>query len=77
VLIAYIKKRGTITRAADGAQRSWRFTKLASSLAHVRFTSAPNRLADATAAGLTGLTQVAADDGSGKNLAIYEIDLTQ
>ncbi|KWC50353.1 bifunctional 2',3'-cyclic-nucleotide 2'-phosphodiesterase/3'-nucleotidase [Burkholderia ubonensis] len=77
VLIAFIKKRGAITRAADGAQRSWRFTKLASSVAHVQFASASNRLADAAAAGLTGITQVAADDGSGKNLATYEIDLTQ
>ncbi|KVN36144.1 bifunctional metallophosphatase/5'-nucleotidase [Burkholderia pyrrocinia] len=77
VLIAFIKKRGAITRAADGAQRSWRFTKLASSVAHVQFASAPNRLADAAAAGLVGITQVAADDGSGKNLATYEIDLTQ
>ncbi|KWH15165.1 bifunctional 2',3'-cyclic-nucleotide 2'-phosphodiesterase/3'-nucleotidase [Burkholderia multivorans] len=77
VLIAYIKQRGTIARATDGSHRSWRFTKLASSVAHVRFASAPNRVADATAAGLTGITQVAADDGSGKNLATYEIDLTQ
>ncbi|WP_258399189.1 hypothetical protein, partial [Burkholderia multivorans] len=65
--------RGTIARATDGSHRSWRFTKLASSVAHVRFASAPNRVADATAAGLTGITQVVADDGSGKNLATYEI----
>ncbi|WP_423371669.1 bifunctional 2',3'-cyclic-nucleotide 2'-phosphodiesterase/3'-nucleotidase [Burkholderia sp. LMG 32019] len=77
VLIAFVKQRGKITRTADGAQRSWRFTKLASSVAHVQFASAPNRLGDAAAAGLTGITQVAADDGSGKNLATYEIDLTQ
>ncbi|WP_323123521.1 bifunctional 2',3'-cyclic-nucleotide 2'-phosphodiesterase/3'-nucleotidase [Burkholderia alba] len=77
VLIAFIKKRGKITRTADGAQRSWRFTKLAGSVAHVQFSSAPNLLQQATDAGLTGITQVAADDGSGKNLAIYEIDLTQ
>ncbi|KFX27660.1 bifunctional 2',3'-cyclic-nucleotide 2'-phosphodiesterase/3'-nucleotidase [Ralstonia solanacearum] len=77
VLIRYIKKLGTVTRASNGAQRSWRFTKLASSVAQVRFSSAPNRLADATAAGLTNITQVAADDGSGKGLATYQIDLTQ
>lgn len=77
VLIRYIKKLGTVTRAANGAQRSWRFTKLASSVAQVLFASAPNRLADATAAGLTNITQVAADDGSGKGLATYQIDLTQ
>ncbi|AOK30720.1 MULTISPECIES: bifunctional 2',3'-cyclic-nucleotide 2'-phosphodiesterase/3'-nucleotidase [Burkholderia] len=77
VLIAYVKKRGKLTRANDGAQRSWRFAKLAGSVAHVQFASAPNRLADASAAGLTGITQVSADDGSGKGLATYEIDLTQ
>ncbi|MGN3966328.1 bifunctional 2',3'-cyclic-nucleotide 2'-phosphodiesterase/3'-nucleotidase [Burkholderia gladioli] len=77
VLIAYIKKRGKLTRATDGAARSWRFTRLASSAAHVRFASAPNLLAEAAAAGLTGITQVSADDGSGKGLATYEIDLTQ
>ncbi|MGP3661995.1 bifunctional 2',3'-cyclic-nucleotide 2'-phosphodiesterase/3'-nucleotidase [Burkholderia gladioli] len=77
VLIAYIKKRGKLTRATDGAARSWRFTRLAGSAAHVRFASAPNLLAEAAAAGLTGITQVSADDGSGKGLATYEIDLTQ
>ncbi|MDN7673774.1 bifunctional 2',3'-cyclic-nucleotide 2'-phosphodiesterase/3'-nucleotidase [Burkholderia oklahomensis] len=77
VLIAYIKKRGQLTRTADGAARSWRFTKLASSVAHVQFASAPNLVALANAAGLAGITQVAADDGSGKGLATYEIDLTQ
>ncbi|KGU93874.1 2',3'-cyclic nucleotide 2'-phosphodiesterase/3'-nucleotidase bifunctional periplasmic protein [Burkholderia pseudomallei MSHR4377] len=77
VLIAYIKKRGRITRAADGTQRSWRFTKLAGSVAHVQFASAPNLAALASTAGLAGITQVAADDGSGKGLATYEIDLTQ
>ncbi|WP_063532944.1 bifunctional 2',3'-cyclic-nucleotide 2'-phosphodiesterase/3'-nucleotidase [Burkholderia sp. MSMB1589WGS] len=77
VLIAYIKKRGQITRAADGMQRSWRFTKLAGSIAHVQFASAPNLVALANAASVAGITQVAADDGSGKGLATYEIDLTQ
>ncbi len=77
VLISYIKKLGTVTRATNGSQRSWRFTKLASSVAQVQFTSAPNKLASATAAGITNVTQVAADDGSGKGLAVYQIDLTQ
>ncbi|KAF1053447.1 MAG: 2',3'-cyclic-nucleotide 2'-phosphodiesterase/3'-nucleotidase [Burkholderia gladioli] len=77
VLISYIKKRGSLSRTNDGAARSWRFTKLPASVAHVRFASAPNLLAQATAAGLTGITQIAADDGSGKGLATYEIGLTQ
>ncbi|CAH0442725.1 hypothetical protein LMG9673_03540 [Ralstonia pseudosolanacearum] len=46
-------------------------------MAQVQFASAPNRLTDATAAGLANITQVAADDGSGKGLATYQIDLTQ
>ena len=46
-------------------------------VAQVQFTSAPNKLASATAAGITNVTQVAADDGSGKGLAVYQIDLTQ
>ena len=77
VLISYIKKIGSVKRATNGSQRSWRFTKLASSVAQVQFTSAPNKLASATAAGITNVTQVAADDGSGKGLAVYQIDLTQ
>jgi 2',3'-cyclic-nucleotide 2'-phosphodiesterase/3'-nucleotidase len=77
VLIAYIKKLGSVTRVTNGSQRSWRFTKLASSSALVQFSSAPGHIADANAAGLNNITQVAADDGSGKGLATYQIDLTQ
>ncbi|GCB04758.1 bifunctional metallophosphatase/5'-nucleotidase [Ralstonia sp. SET104] len=77
VLISYIKKLGTVTRATNGSQRSWRFTKLATSVAQVQFSSAPNKQTNATAAGITNVTQVAADDGSGKGLAVYQIDLTQ
>jgi 2',3'-cyclic-nucleotide 2'-phosphodiesterase/3'-nucleotidase len=43
----------------------------------VQFSSAPGHIADANAAGLNNITQVAADDGSGKGLATYQIDLTQ
>ena len=77
VLISYIKKIGSVKRATNGSQRSWRFTKLASSVAQVQFSSAPGRIADATAAGINNVTQVAADDGTNKGLAVYQIDLTQ
>ena len=77
VLINYIKKIGTVKLATNGSQRSWRFTKLAASVAQVQFSSAPGHLADATAAGINNVTQVAADDGTGKGLAVYQIDLTQ
>jgi len=74
VLIAYIKKIGTITRAANGSARSWRFTKVATA-GKVVFSSAPGQLPQAQAAGLTNITLESADDGSGKNLAKYAIDL--
>ncbi len=74
MLIAYIKKIGTITRAANGSARSWRFTKVATA-GKVVFSSAPGQLPQAQAAGLTNITLESADDGSGKNLAKYAIDL--
>lgn len=74
VLISYIKKIGTITRAANGSARSWRFTKVATA-GKVVFSSAPGQLPQAQAAGLTNITLESADDGSGKNLSKYAIDL--
>lgn len=76
VLISYIKANKAITRASNGAARSWTFTKVSTAGA-VKFKSAPGKLALATAAGINGITQVLADDGSGKSLAVYAIDLNQ
>ncbi|XQU71857.1 2',3'-cyclic-nucleotide 2'-phosphodiesterase [Cupriavidus sp. H18C1] len=74
VLISYIKAIGSITRAANGSARSWRFTKVATA-GKVVFSSAPGQLPQAQAAGLTNITLESADDGSGKNLSKYAIDL--
>ena len=76
VLIDYIKATKTITRAANGAARSWRFTKVATA-GNVIFTSGQNQLDAATAAGLTNVSLLNADDGSGKNRAVYRIDLSR
>ena len=76
VLIAYIKSLKTLTRQANGSQRSWRFTKV-STAGNVVFLSAQNRLADARAAGLTNVSVLRADDGSGKGMAVYRIDLAR
>jgi 2',3'-cyclic-nucleotide 2'-phosphodiesterase/3'-nucleotidase len=43
----------------------------------VVFSSGVGVLAQATAGGVAGVTLVAADDGSGKNLSKYKIDLNQ
>ena len=76
VLISYIKTAKNLTRAVNGSQRSWRFTKVTTA-GPVTFKSAPGQLALAQAAGLAGITLRQADDGSGKNLSVYGIDLSQ
>lgn len=75
-LISYIKTAKNLTRAANGSHRSWRFTKVATA-GPVTFKSAVGQLALAQAAGLAGITLQQADDGSGKSLSVYAIDLAQ
>ena len=61
-------------KATNGSDRSWHFTRVATA-GPVQFTSAPGNAALAAADGIPGVTQVQADDGTGKNLAVYQIDL--
>jgi 2',3'-cyclic-nucleotide 2'-phosphodiesterase/3'-nucleotidase len=76
VLIAYIKAKKNLTRVANGSDRSWRFTKVATA-GPVTFSSAAGKLALALAAGITNVSVLVADDGSGKSLSIYQIDLSK
>ncbi|WP_438022685.1 5'-nucleotidase C-terminal domain-containing protein [Sorangium sp. So ce233] len=76
VLIAYIKEIGSLTRAANGSDRSWRFAEV-STAGPVTFTSAQDALPKAEAAGLTNISLLAQDDGSGKMLSVYAIDLSR
>jgi 2',3'-cyclic-nucleotide 2'-phosphodiesterase/3'-nucleotidase len=76
VLIAYIKSIKNITRANNGSQRSWHFSKVTTA-GPVTFTSAQNKLSFAQAAGLNNISILSADDGSGKGLSIYKIDLSK
>lgn len=76
VLIAYIKKNPTITRAANGSDRSFHFTKTTTA-GPVTFTSAQNVLPKALAAGITNVSLVQQDDGSGKMLSLYALDLSK
>lgn len=75
VLIAYIKALAHITRANNGSARSWSFKKV-STAGPVIFHSAQDKLSVAAGAGLGNISLYQADDGSGKNLAIYQIDLS-
>ena len=76
VLISSIKATKNLTLSANGSARSWRFTKVAV-VGRVTFKSAPGKLALAQAAGLSGVTVVNVDDGGGKGLADYAIDLAK
>jgi 2',3'-cyclic-nucleotide 2'-phosphodiesterase/3'-nucleotidase len=76
VLIAYIKKTRKLTHAAHGAQRSWRFAPLKTA-GPVVFRSAQGKLALAHQAGLTNVSVLREDDGQGKGLSLYQIDLSK
>ena len=43
----------------------------------VVFKSAPGKVAVAQAAGINNVRELRADDGSGKGLAVYQIDLSK
>jgi len=75
VLIGYIKKAATLAKVTNGSDRSWHFTRVTTA-GPVQFLSAPGNAALAATDGVPGVTQVQADDGSGKNLAVYQIDLS-
>ena len=74
VLIAYIKAAKALNLTANGSARSWRFTPVTAA-GRVTFKSAPGMLALAQAAGLVNVSSINNDDGSGKSLADYAIDL--
>ena len=76
VLISYIKTVKALTRVANGSDRSWSFTRVATA-GPVTFKSASGKLAAATTAGLTNISVVNNDDGSGKSLADYAVDLAK
>ena len=76
VLIDYIKTKKTITRAANGAARSWSFVKVTTK-GNVVFTSGQGQLGAATDAGVTNVSLLTADDGSGKGRSVYKLDLSK
>jgi len=76
VLIDYIRAAKTLTRAANGARRSWRFVPVRTA-GPVVFHAAPGKIELARAAGLDGVSQLRADDGQGKGFALYAVDLSK
>jgi len=76
VVIDYIRKNPAVSRAANGAAKSWRFAK-ATVAGPVVFTSGANALSVAQAAGLANVSLVAADGGSGKGTSKYSVDVSK
>ncbi|WP_338798868.1 bifunctional 2',3'-cyclic-nucleotide 2'-phosphodiesterase/3'-nucleotidase [Acidovorax sp. DW039] len=76
VVIDFIRKNPSVTRTANGAAKSWRFAK-ATVAGPVVFSSGANALAVAQAAGLSNVSLLAADDGSGKGTSKYALDLSK
>ncbi|HEY1042222.1 MAG TPA: bifunctional 2',3'-cyclic-nucleotide 2'-phosphodiesterase/3'-nucleotidase [Telluria sp.] len=76
VLIAYLKKVKTLTRAQMAQERSWSFAKVKTA-GPVVFRSAPGMIDLASEAGLDNITQLQADDGLGKSYALYAVDLSR
>jgi 2',3'-cyclic-nucleotide 2'-phosphodiesterase/3'-nucleotidase len=76
VLAAYIRAHPQVTRVANGAARSWRFTPVRTA-GPVVFSAPPGALPLARAAGLVNVSLVAQDDGTGRGLAKYAVDLSR
>lgn len=76
VVIEYVRKNPQVTRVTNGAAKSWRFTQVTTA-GDVVFSSGADALPVAQAAGLAGVSLLAADDGSGKGMAKYKIDLSK
>ena len=76
VLIQYIKSAKNISLVNNGSDRSWHFTKVTTA-GPVLYKSAMNKLALAQSAGVSNLSVLTQVDGSGKNLSVYQIDLSQ
>ena len=76
VLIEFIKTTKVLTRREHGSHQSWRFSKVTTA-GPITFKSAVGKLPLATAAGINNVSLFKADDGSGKGLSVYQIDLSK
>jgi 2',3'-cyclic-nucleotide 2'-phosphodiesterase/3'-nucleotidase len=76
VLIAYIRQVKQLTRTANAAPRSWRFTP-AKVAGPVVFHAPAGALPLAQEAGLGQVMLLQADDGQGKGFGLYAVDLSK
>lgn len=76
ILIEYIRDAKQLSRKAHGSARSWRFAAVKTA-GPVVFHSAPGLVGLAREAGIDNVSQLEADDGSGKGTALYVLDLSK
>lgn len=76
ILIDYIRNAKELGRKEQGSARSWKFARVTTA-GPVVFHSAPDLVALAQEAGVNNVTQLKADDGSGKGTALYAVDLSK
>jgi 2',3'-cyclic-nucleotide 2'-phosphodiesterase / 3'-nucleotidase len=76
VVIEYIRSAKSLDRAAHGSARSWRFAKVKTA-GPVVFHAPPGKVEVARQAGIDNVSQIEADDGGGKGLALYQLELSK
>ena len=76
ILIDYIRNAKELGRKAQGSARSWRFVQVKTA-GPVVIHSAPDLVGLAQEAGVSNVSQLKADDGSGKGTALYAVDLSK
>ncbi len=76
ILIEYVRNARQLTRKEHGSARSWKFAR-AETAGPVVFRSAPGLVDLARDAGLTNVSQLKEDDGGGKGMALYAVDLSK
>jgi 2',3'-cyclic-nucleotide 2'-phosphodiesterase/3'-nucleotidase len=76
VLIAYVRQSKQLTRAANGTQRSWRFAQVKTA-GPVVLRAPSQMLGVARDAGVTQVAQERGDDGLGRGMGTYRVDLAK
>ena len=74
VVVGYVTAAKNLVYKTHGAARSWTFTPLPHA-GPVVFHAPPDKISWAQAAAITNVQQIKADDGQGKGMALYELNL--
>jgi 2',3'-cyclic-nucleotide 2'-phosphodiesterase/3'-nucleotidase len=76
VVVDFVKRSKRLTLQTHGSARSWNFTSIKTN-GLVVFHAPPGKGDIATAAGLNPVEEIQADDGSGRGMALYQVQLAR